>query len=457
MEEQKIYFVIDMKTFFASVECAERNLNPFETNLVVADEKRSKGTVCLAITPKMKALGIRNRCRLYEIPQNIDFIIAKPRMKKYIEYAANIYEIYLQYIDKNDIHIYSIDECFIDATSYIKFYKTTPKAFAQKLMNEIKEKLKIPSTCGIGTNMFLAKIALDLTAKKTKDGIGFLDETKFRKELWTHRPITDFWQISTGIANRLERYGIYDMKGITEIQEDFLYKEFGVNAELLIDHAFGKETCEISDIKKYKSKSKSFGSSQILPCNYSYIDSIIILKEMLQNGCYDLVKNGYVAQGLYISIGYGDSKQNETHGTIKLGALTNLYSIVEEKALLLFDKIVNKEIPIRKIGFTFTNLLPEENESYDLLTDLRKVKKEKNLTKSVISIQNKFGKNSLLKGIDLNEKATQKERNNMIGGHNGWKGKNVKRDESKTIYAVWFIKRSSRGASRKRNWTWKQS
>lgn len=419
MEEQKIYFVIDMKTFFASVECAERNLNPFETNLVVADEKRSKGTVCLAITPKMKALGIRNRCRLYEIPQNIDFIIAKPRMKKYIEYAANIYEIYLQYIDKNDIHIYSIDECFIDATSYIKFYKTTPKAFAQKLMNEIKEKLKIPSTCGIGTNMFLAKIALDLTAKKTKDGIGFLDETKFRKELWTHRPITDFWQISTGIANRLERYGIYDMKGITEIQEDFLYKEFGVNAELLIDHAFGKETCEISDIKKYKSKSKSFGSSQILPCNYSYIDSIIILKEMLQNGCYDLVKNGYVAQGLYISIGYGDSKQNETHGTIKLGALTNLYSIVEEKALLLFDKIVNKEIPIRKIGFTFTNLLPEENESYDLLTDLRKVKKEKNLTKSVISIQNKFGKNSLLKGIDLNEKATQKERNNMIGGHNG--------------------------------------
>lgn len=419
MEEQKIYFVIDMKTFFASVECAERNLNPFETNLVVADEKRSKGTVCLAITPKMKALGIRNRCRLYEIPQNIDFIIAKPRMKKYIEYAANIYEIYLQYIDKNDIHIYSIDECFIDATSYIKFYKTTPKAFAQKLMNEIKEKLKIPSTCGIGTNMFLAKIALDLTAKKTKDGIGFLDETKFRKELWTHRPITDFWQISTGIANRLERYGIYDMKGITEIQEDFLYKEFGVNAELLIDHAFGKETCEISDIKKYKSKSKSFGSSQILPCNYSYIDSIIILKEMLQNGCYDLVKNGYVAQGLYISIGYGDSKQNETHGTIKLGSLTNLYSIVEEKALLLFDKIVNKEIPIRKIGFTFTNLLPEENESYDLLTDLRKVKKEKNLTKSVISIQNKFGKNSLLKGIDLNEKATQKERNNMIGGHNG--------------------------------------
>ena len=232
MEDQKIYFVIDMKTFFASVECAERNLNPFETNLVVADESRSKGTVCLAITPKMKALGIRNRCRLYEIPQNIDYIIAKPRMKKYIEYAAKIYEIYLQYIDKNDIHIYSIDECFIDATSYIKFYKTTAKAFAQKLMNEIKDKLKIPSTCGIGTNMFLAKIALDLTAKKTKDGIGFLDEAKFRKELWNHRPITDFWQISTGIAKRLERYGIYDMKGITEIQEDYLYKEFGINAEL---------------------------------------------------------------------------------------------------------------------------------------------------------------------------------------------------------------------------------
>lgn len=436
MEDQKIYFVIDMKTFFASVECAERNLNPFETNLVVADESRSKGTVCLAITPKMKALGIRNRCRLYEIPQNIDYIIAKPQMKKYIEYAAKIYEIYLQYIDKNDIHIYSIDECFIDATSYIKFYKTTAKAFAQKLMNEIKDKLKIPSTCGIGTNMFLAKIALDLTAKKTKDGIGFLDEAKFRKELWNHRPITDFWQISTGIAKRLERYGIYDMKGITEIQEDYLYKEFGINAELLIDHAFGKETCEISDIKKYKSKSKSIGSSQILPCNYSFSDSIIILKEMIQNGVYDLVKNGYVAQGLYLSVGYGDSKQNETHGTTRLGALTNLYSIVEEKALALFEKIVNRDLPIRRIGYTFTNLLPEENEAYDLLTDLNKVKKEKKLTKSVIGIQNKFGKNSLLKGIDLEEKATQMERNNMIGGHNGWKRKNVERNACKTVYAV---------------------
>lgn len=437
MEDQKIYFVIDMKTFFASVECAERNLNPFETNLVVADESRSKGTVCLAITPKMKALGIRNRCRLYEIPQNIDYIIAKPRMKKYIEYAAKIYEIYLQYIDKNDIHIYSIDECFIDATSYIKFYKTTAKAFAQKLMNEIKDKLKIPSTCGIGTNMFLAKIALDLTAKKTNDGIGFLDEAKFRKELWNHRPITDFWQISTGIAKRLERYGIYDMKGITEIQEDYLYKEFGINAELLIDHAFGKETCEISDIKKYKSKSKSIGSSQILPCNYSYSDSIIILKEMIQNGVYDLVKNGYVAQGLYLSVVYGDSKQNETHGTIRLGSLTNLYSIIEEKALSLFKKIVNRDLPIRKIGYTFLNLLPEENEAYDLLTDLNKVNKEKKLTKSVIGIQDKFGKNSLLKGIDLEEKATQMERNKMIGGHNGWKRKNVKRNESKTVYAIW--------------------
>lgn len=437
MEDQKIYFVIDMKTFFASVECAERNLNPFETNLVVADESRSKGTVCLAITPKMKALGIRNRCRLYEIPQNIDYIIAKPRMKKYIEYAAKIYEIYLQYIDKNDIHIYSIDECFIDATSYIKFYKTTAKAFAQKLMNEIKDKLKIPSTCGIGTNMFLAKIALDLTAKKTKDGIGFLDEAKFRKELWNHRPITDFWQISTGIAKRLERYGIYDMKGITEIQEDYLYKEFGINAELLIDHAFGKETCEISDIKKYKSKSKSIGSSQILPCNYSYSDSIIILKEMLQNGVYDLVKNGYVAQGLYLSVVYGDSKQNENHGTTRLGVLTNLYSIIEEKALSLFKKIVNRDLPIRRIGYTFTNLLPEENETYDLLTDLNKVSKEKKLTKSVIGIQNKFGKNSLLKGIDLEEKATQMERNKMIGGHNGWKRKNVERNESKAVYAVW--------------------
>ena len=417
--ERRVYFVIDMKTFFASVECAERKLNSFETNLVVADISRGQGGICLAVSPKMKSLGIKNRCRLYEIPNEIDYIIAKPRMKKYIEYAANIYGIYLKYIDKKDIHVYSIDECFIDATDYLKLYKIKAKEFAVKLMNEIWETLGIPSSAGIGTNMYLAKIALDITAKHAPDRIGWLSEEKYKETLWHHQPITDFWQVSVGTKERLEKIGIHDMYEIAHSDEDALYETFGINAELLIDHAWGRESCRISDIKEYKRKSKSLGNSQILPKNYDYQSARLVLDEMIQTGCYELAKRHYVTSSVHIYVGYGENERNFSKGTAKLTGTTNLYSQMIGSVLELFDKIVDKNKMIRRLGFEFLDLSDEQCERYDLFTDISKVEKEKRLVRSVIEVQKKFGKNAILKGIDFEKDATQIERNKLIGGHNG--------------------------------------
>ena len=416
-EKQRIYFVVDMKSFFASVECAERGLDAMTTRLIVADEGRSKGTVCLAVSPAMKKLGVRNRCRLFEIPNDVDYIIAPPRMKKYIEYAGEIYGIYLKYIDKSDIHVYSIDECFLDVTDYLKIYNLTPKEFAMKLMNEILEKLHIPSSVGIGTNMYLAKIALDITAKHNNDRIGLLTEELYKKTLWKHRPITDFWQISTGIEKRLRKYGIFDMEGIAKCKEDILYNEFGINAELLIDHAYGKETCLMSDIKSYSSKERSISSSQILPCNYNFQDAKLVMREMIQSGCYNLFSQNYVTNHLKIYISYGDVKEKSDNGMTRMNVTTNLYSIIGEYADKLFDKVADRNRPIRKLGYEFGYLLPSEYEQYDFFTDLEKIEKEKKRVKSILELQNKFGKNSVLKGLDLEKKATQIERNKTIGGH----------------------------------------
>lgn len=406
-----------MKSFFASVECAERGLDPMTTNLVVADEERSKSTICLAATPALKKLGVKNRCRLFEIPKGIDFIIAKPRMRKYIDYSANIYAIYLKYIDKNDIHTYSIDECIIDATDYLKLYNLKAKEFAQKLMGEILETLHIPSTAGIGTNMYLAKIALDITGKKSPDGIGWLNEEKYKKTLWNHKPLRDFWQISYGTEERLAKYGIFDMERLAHFDENILYKEFGVNAELLIDHAWGRESCLMTDIKSYKAKSKSISSSQILPCNYNFSDAKIVLKEMIQNGCYDLANQKYVTNFIQIFVAYGDVCGDISKGIHHLNATTNLYSIIIKSAIKIYCEVVDKNRPIRKIGYDFMNITSKDDEQYDFFTDLNQVKKEKDTVKTVLGVKEKYGKNSLIKGLDLDKKATQRERNSSIGGH----------------------------------------
>lgn len=417
--KNRIYFCIDMKSFFASVECAERGLNPFEHNLVVADESRGQGAITLAISPKMKTLGIKNRCRLFEIPKNIDYIIAKPRMKKYIEYAGDIYEIYLNYLSPEDIHVYSIDESFLDVTDYINVNKIKPIDFAKLLMGEIAKRVHIPSTAGIGTNLYLAKIALDITAKKAKDNIGYLDQKTFQRTLWNHTPITDFWGISKGTQKRLEKMHITDMYGITLCPEKLLYKEFGINAEILIDHAYGKEPCTIKDIKKYKTKSKSLSNSQILFSDYDYQKAKLALDEMVYALCQSLLSQHIICGGVSVGIGYSKDVLPSSGGSVKMARATNVYSYIKKYTDKLYNQFADKVAPIRKLSISFYNLLDESLEGYDLFTDIYREQKEKKLERTVIAIKEKFGKNAMIKGMDLEEGATAQIRNKLIGGHNG--------------------------------------
>lgn len=419
MEKQRTYLCIDMKSFYASVECAERNVSPFETNLVVADESRGNGAITLAISPKLKSLGVKNRCRLFEIPKDIDYIIAKPRMSLYIKYCADIFEIYLDYFSQDDIHQYSIDEAFIDVTDYLSIYKLTAKQLAKKLINEIAIRTHIPATCGIGTNLFLAKIALDITAKHCKDHIGELTEETFKETLWEHRPITDFWNIAKGTANRLARFGIYDLKGIANAPEEILYRHFGKNAKILIDHANGKESCTIADIKKYKSKSKSISNSQILFSDYEYDKAKIVIQEMALNGCQRLIREHLIASHVGIFVGYSKDVIPASGGTKKLLNSTNLYSFIREYVDDIFEETTAKDVPIRRLGISFSGLADESAEGYDLFTDFEAIEKERRLEQAVLDIKDRFGKNAMLRAFDLQEGATQVERNKLIGGHNG--------------------------------------
>ena len=415
--KQRTYFCIDMKTFYASVECAERGLNPFETYLAVVDENRGKNALCLAITPKMKAKGIKNRCRMSEIPRDIDFIKALPRMQLYIDYAADIYGIFLNYFDPRDIHVYSIDESFIDVTDYLKMYKLSPRQFAKKLMNEIATKKQIPSTVGIGTNLYLAKIALDITAKHSTSHIGFLTEEIYRETLWKHRPITDFWQVAEGTARRLAKYAIYDMGGVANAPQELLYKEFGINAELLIDHAWGREPCLIEDIKNYKGKSKSVSFSQVLPRDYTFEEARIVFSEMVLNGCQEMMRRHVITKKVGLFVGYTFGGQEPTGGTIRMTITTNLNSCIQPYAMDLFDRTTDKHTPIRRLGITFADVCDEGCEGYDLFTDFDAVKRERERERAVVGIMDKYGKNAVLRGTNHLDCGTQKERNTFIGGH----------------------------------------
>lgn len=419
MEKQRTYLCIDMKSFYASVECAERGLSPFETNLVVADESRGKGAITLAISPKMKALGVKNRCRLFEIPQNIKYIVALPRMSLYIKYCADIFEIYLDYFSEEDIHQYSIDEAFIDVTNYLSVYNLTPKQLAKKIIDEIAIRTHIPATCGIGTNLFLAKIALDITAKHCTDHIGELTEESFKETLWEHTPITDFWNIAKGTANRLARYGIYTMKGIAHASEDLLYRNFGKNAKILIDHANGRESCTIAEIKSYKSKSKSISNSQILFSDYDYDKAHVVIQEMALMGCQRLIREHLIASHVGIFVGYSKDVIPQSGGTMKMANSTNVYSVVKEYVDMLYYETISKDVPIRRLGICFSGLADESAEGYDLFTDVEALERERKLENAVLEIKDRFGKNAMLRAFDLQEGATQITRNKLIGGHNG--------------------------------------
>ena len=414
----RIYLCIDLKSFYASCECADRGLDSLTTKLVVADPRRGNGAICLAVSPAIKALGIKNRCRLFEIPKDVDYICAIPRMKRYMEVSAKIYSIYRKYVAEEDIYVYSIDECFMDVTNYLGFYKKTVKELAKMMIDDVFNTTGIHATAGIGTNLFLAKIALDIMAKKDPNFMGYLDLDRFKAEIWHHKPITDIWSISYGTAKRLLKYNIDDLYGITQINEDNLYDEFGINAEILIDHANGIEPLTIKDIKSYKSESNSLSTNQILFDDYDYESAFLVLKEMVDMSSLELIEKKLVTSSISLSIGYSKDLIKPTGGVRRLNEFTQSRKRLMEYFVTLFKETTNPNYLIRRIGIGFGNVVDEKYQTVDLFTDENELKKEKNLQKTIIDIKKKYGKNSIIKGMDLEKNATTIARNKLIGGHN---------------------------------------
>lgn len=422
MNEEAAYLCIDLKSFYASVECAERHLDPMTTNLVVADPERSDKTICLAVSPSMKALGVKNRCRVFEIPKGIDYIMAEPRMQKYIDYAAEIYGIYLSYVSPEDIHVYSVDECFIDVTGYRKPYQKSARELALMFMEEIQQKLGIRATAGIGTNLYLCKIALDITAKHASDFIGELNEESYKRTLWDHKPLTDFWRIGSGIAKRLADRGIYTMRDIAHADEDMLYKLFGVDAELLIDHAWGRESTTIRDIKQFRPKSSGLSSGQVLMRDYKFEEARIVMKEMVEAMCLEMVKKGVMTRSVSFYAGYSNSLDVPySGGTASLPEESNSDTEWIRAVMEVFDAVMDHDLPVRRLGVSCNNVVKDTGirqlSFFDTQGSGAEREREKKLMETVLSIKERFGSNAVLKGRDLSEGATARERNEQIGGH----------------------------------------
>ena len=420
---EKTYLCIDLKSFFASVECAERGLDCMKTNLVVADESRGDKTICLAVSPSMKELGVKNRCRLFEIPKNIKYIIAKPRMQKYVDYAAEIYGTYISYVSPNDVHVYSIDEVFIDATTYLSFYRLTPKQMAVKLMDAVYKKTKVRAAAGIGSNLYLAKIALDITAKHSPDFIGILDEESYKKKLWDHRPLTDFWRIGPGTEAKLARRGIFTMRQIAAANENMLYNIFGIDAELLIDHAWGREPCTIKDIKAYTPKgNSSISHGQVLMRDYTFDEAMVIVKEMADVLCLQLAEQNMATDHLSIGIRYAKYPYTPSTGkAARLSQRTDSDIDLIPAFAKLFSETAVPGKKIRKLHLACGNLIPAPGITQPGLFEAPEKEysreKHRKMQKTIIEIKKKFGKNSLLKAINLDKASTMKERNSQIGGH----------------------------------------
>ncbi len=475
----KSYIAIDLKSFYASVECVERGLDPLTTPLVVADESRTNKTICLAVSPSLKAYGIPGRPRLFEVEQrvkevnrkkpglNLCYIVAPPRMAYYINYSTQIYQIYLRYVAPEDIYAYSIDEVFIDATAYLDSYKITAHELALRMIRDVLRQTGITATAGIGTNMYLCKVAMDIMAKHTapdKDGVRIaeLDEMSYRRQLWNHKPITDFWRVGRGIARRLEHYGIDTMGRIARCSienEELLYHLFGVNAELLIDHAWGWEPCTLKEVKAYKPESNSFSSGQVLSTGYSYKKALVVIREMADAMSLKLVKHHLVTDQIIISVNYdaanlhdpltkqkydgpvvtdyyGRPAPKPAHGSMSLDMFTSSSKMIISAAAKLFAEIVNPELLVRRLNITVAHVISEENVptppieqgQLDLFADYKamaeeqekkqaKLKKERKMQEAVLNIKEKYGKNAILRGLNFEEGATAKERNQQIGGH----------------------------------------
>ena len=506
MAKQKTYIAIDLKSFYASVECKERNRDPLTTNLVVADKSRTEKTICLAVSPSLKSYGIPGRPRLFEVVQKVkevnntrrwkapnhtfagssddstelnanpalelDYIVAPPRMAYYLEYSTKIYSVYLKYIAPEDIFPYSIDEVFIDATNYLNTYQMTARELAMTMIQDVLKTTGITATAGIGTNMYLCKIAMDIVAKHIepdKDGVRIaeLDEMSYRRKLWNHRPLTDFWRVGKGYAKKLEEHGLFTMGDIARCSigksnelynEELLYKLFGINAELLIDHAWGYEPCTMEQVKAYKPETNSVCSGQVLHCPYDYEKAKLIVKEMTDQMVLDLVDKGLITDQLVLTIGYdienlsnpslkyqykgevtidryGRKVPKHAHGTANLEKKTSSTRLITNAVMDLYDRIVDEHLLVRRITITANKLVDEksvkqedEYQQLDLFTDYEaqrkkqaeeeeKLERERRMQEAMLSIKKKFGKNAVLKGMNLEEGATAKDRNEQIGGH----------------------------------------
>ena len=500
MEKEKCYIAIDLKSFYASQECVARELDPLDTNLVVADQGRTEKTICLAVSPSLKKYGIPGRARLFEVVQKVkevnalrrckapggnftgksciaseldadpslelDYIVAPPRMAHYIECSTRVYQVYLKYIAPEDMHVYSIDEVFIDATAYLKTYGMTPRELARAIILDVLETTGITATAGIGTNLFLCKVAMDIVAKHIpadEQGVRIaqLDEMGYRRQLWDHRPLTDFWRVGPGYAKKLQQRGFFTMGDIARCSienESLLYKLFGVNAELLIDHAWGWESCTIADIKAYKPSSSSLGSGQVLHCAYPFEKARLVLREMTDLLVLDMVSKGLAADQMVLTVGYdienltdsyrrslykreittdhyGRQIPKHAHSSINLGGYSSSTRQITEAVMALFDRIVDRNLLVRRLNIVANHIVPEtalppkeDAVQLDLFTDqhaedqrqeaLRAaLEREKRRQKAVLSIRRKYGKNAILKGMNLEEGATAMDRNRQIGGH----------------------------------------
>ena len=426
------YLCIDLKSFYASVECVERGLDPMTTNLVVADPERTSKTICLAVSPSLKARGVSGRARVFEIPESFDYIMAPPRMAKYVEYSANIYAIYLRYFSKDDIHVYSIDEAFMDVTSYLPLYGCTTRELGERIRQEVLDEVGIPATCGIGPNLYLAKLALDITAKRSPDFFGELDADSFREQLWDHEPLTDFWRIGRGTERRLHALGIRNMGQLALYPHpEKLYDEFGIDAEILIDHAWGYEPVTIADIKAYEPKSRSITNAQVLGRDYPYDDALLVTKEMADASALDLVDKRCTADSVTLLVRYSKEaphtgqydpadRRNYTpdaNGTARFPVPTNSRETIVKAVVGLFEELVNRKRAVHNIMLNFNGVTEEGSAQLTLFDEPEEAMEERSRQEAILDVKRKFGKNALLKGIDLMPQATQRDRNRQLGGH----------------------------------------
>lgn len=429
------YLCIDLKSFYASVECVDRGLDPLTTDLVVADASRTEKTICLAVSPSLKAKGVRNRCRVFEIPPHLRYLMASPRMARYIEKSAEIYGIYLDWVSKEDIHAYSIDEVFIDVGPYLRMYGKSARELGEAMRADVVARTGIPATCGLGTNLYLAKVALDITAKHSPDFFGVLDEHTYRQTLWNHQPLTDFWRVGPGIARRLRSMGIHTMGQLALAPADPIFDELGVDAEILLDHAWGVEPVQMRHIKAYKPQTHCLATAQVLSRDYSFDEARVVAWEMADALALQLVEKGKASSSIVVWVGYGLTSDERAAmrsadgawwrgwpsdgGSYRFVSSTSSRQQIVEGAMRVFDEQVARDRPVHRLSVTLDGVIDDgaAGVQLDLFADHAALERERRRQLAVSAVKEKFGKNSMLRATDLLPEATARERNLQIGGH----------------------------------------